>query len=165
MNRFLPQFWTKPRMFLNCSKFHVSVKWKKEEQGQEGRNGGRKEDRVWMEVSPSSGSLPAAVGSTPSPQTWTALGQNSSCVLLTSQSHVVVQLMPNPKTSALKRGGQHHLDMSLLSPSFRYFYSLSLVVCPAARLQLDVWLCDSLVPHHSFLRKCKTKLLIKREFF
>lgn len=57
----------------DCSQFQGL--WKK----------GRKNDRVWTQVSPSSGSLPAAVGSIPSPPTWTALGRSSSCFLLPSQ--------------------------------------------------------------------------------
>ena len=100
----------------------------------EGGKEGRKEDRVWIEVSPSSGSLPAAVGSTPSPQTWTALGQSSSCVLLTSQRHVVRPAGVKPENFCSKKTRPTSPRYEFAVTVFRCFNSPSLVVCPAARL-------------------------------
>lgn len=68
-----------------------------------------------------------------------------------------VRLVSNLKTSALKRRGQHHLDMSLPSPSLDV---LILPVLLSVLLLVFSWmstvrLCDSPVPHQSFLRKRK----------
>ena len=88
-----------------------------------------------MDVSPSSGSLPAAVGSTPSPQTWTALGQNSSCVLLTSQSHVVRPAVAKPENFCSKKRRLPSAGYEFVVTVFEIFLhsqSCCLSCCPSS---------------------------------